>query len=100
MARQLDRLTHKGVQAKDIPGYYADGGGLYMQASSAGTKSWIFRFTRSSKSREMGLGPLRLPCPSPMPEARLRTAAGCCMAGVDPIEARGAEKLKLRLDAS
>jgi integrase len=99
MARQLERLSHKGVRAKRNPGYFADGGGLYLQVSSAGTKSWIFRFGRNGKSREMGLGPLHTVSLS---DARGK-AADCrrsLLAGVDPIEARDAAKANLRLDAS
>jgi integrase len=99
MARQLERLTHKGVLAKRSPGYFADGGGLYLQVSSAGTKSWIFRYTRNGKSREMGLGPLHTVSLS---ESRGKAADGRrqLLAGVDPIEARKAAKANLRLDAS
>lgn len=38
------------------PGYLADGGGLYLQVSPAGTKSWVLRYTRQGRTREMGLG--------------------------------------------
>ncbi|WP_036168215.1 Arm DNA-binding domain-containing protein [Massilia sp. 9096] len=37
--------------------YYSDGGGLCLQVSKAGTKSWIFQYTLSKKPREMGHGP-------------------------------------------
>lgn len=99
MARQLERLTHKGVQAKRKPGYYADGGGLYLQVSIFGTKSWVFRFTRGGKSREMGLGPLHTVS---LAEARGKAADSrrLLLAGMDPIEARNAIKTAAKLDAS
>jgi hypothetical protein len=37
------------------PGYHS--GGLYLQVTEAGSKSWIFRFARAGKRREVGLGP-------------------------------------------
>ena len=38
-------------------GYYADGGGLYLQVSATGSKSWVFRYRgrAGGRLREMGL---------------------------------------------
>lgn len=58
MARQMQRLSAKTVESKRKPGYYADGGGLYLQVSPSGSKSWIFRYMILGKAREMGLGSL------------------------------------------
>jgi integrase len=85
MARQFFRLTEKTVRYLDAPGYHADGGGLYLQVSRAGTKSWIFRFTLKGRTRDMGLGPIR----SVTLAAVRARAAECRMMverGVDPIE--------------
>jgi integrase len=80
-------------------GYYGDGGGLYLQVSPAGTKSWIFRFKMNGKSREMGLGSL-----ATIGLAGARDAAAECrrrvLEGVDPIEARKAVKDQGRLEAA
>jgi len=38
-------------------GLHADGGGLYLQVTKAGAKSWIYRFTLNKRTRDMGLGP-------------------------------------------
>src|SRR5262249_34467587 len=38
------------------PGYHADGGGLSLQVSQGGAKSWIFAFSLHGRRREMGLG--------------------------------------------
>jgi hypothetical protein len=57
---QLHRLNALQVSKEVAPGYYADGGGLYLQISTSGSRSWIFRFTIAGRSREMGLGPLSL----------------------------------------
>ena len=40
-----------------LAGYDADGGGLYLQVTDGGAKSWIFRYSMTGKRREMGLGP-------------------------------------------
>ena len=37
---------------------YADGGGLYLQVTASGAKSWIYGFSLNGRAREMGLGPL------------------------------------------
>ena len=56
MARRIDRLSDRTVKAKKAKGYYADGDGLYLQVSASGSKSWVFRFKRDGKARDMGLG--------------------------------------------
>ena len=44
MANQIGRLKALTVTRTKEKGLYADGGGLYLQISAAGTKSWIFRY--------------------------------------------------------
>src|SRR5262245_50464805 len=56
MARELNRLKALDVERKKEPGYFPDGGGLYLQISPSQTKSWIFRFALRGRTREMGLG--------------------------------------------
>lgn len=55
---KINLLNAKDVAAKVKPGYYGDGGGLFLQVSNQGTKSWVFRFKSpvTLKAREMGLG--------------------------------------------
>ena len=38
------RLTALKVERTKMPGMYGDGGGLYLQVTSAGARSWIFRY--------------------------------------------------------
>ena len=38
------------------PGRYGDGDGLYLLVRTADTAFWVFRYTRSGRLREMGLG--------------------------------------------
>ncbi len=99
MARKLNRLTAVEVRANDKKRMYHDGGGLYLQVSSSGTKSWIFRFTLDGRAREMGLGPLRA---IPLADARKR-AAECRrvrLDGIDPIEARSEHRSWKKLEAA
>ena len=37
---------------------YPDGGGLYLQVTGKGVRSWTFRYMWNGKERYMGLGPL------------------------------------------
>jgi integrase len=77
---------------------YHDGGGLYLQVSASGAKSWIFRFTLDGRAREMGLGPVHA---IPLAEARKR-AAECRrmrLDGIDPIKARSEHRSWKKLEA-
>ncbi|MFM0321175.1 tyrosine-type recombinase/integrase [Caballeronia glebae] len=56
MARPIKKLSAVKVRQEKMPGYYSDGGGLYLQVSPSGSKSWIFRYARNKKSHEVGLG--------------------------------------------
>src|SRR5437660_8925041 len=99
MARTIGKLTAMGVTQARRRGYYGDGGGLYLQVSASGAKSWVFRFKEAGRVREMGLGPLHT---IGLAEAR-RRAQECRIArldGCDPIEARRAKRIKGKLDAA
>lgn len=57
MARSLNKLTEVGVRAAKVAGRHSDGGGLYLNVSASGGKSWLFMWTPpGGKRREMGLG--------------------------------------------
>ncbi|MGB6348215.1 MAG: Arm DNA-binding domain-containing protein, partial [Methyloceanibacter sp.] len=53
---KTSQLTSRKVQTATEPGYYGDGGGLYLQVSNYGTRNWVFRFMIAGRAREMGLG--------------------------------------------
>ena len=57
MARTIGKLTALAITQAKRRGYYGDGGGLFLQVSANGAKSWVFRFKESGRLREMGLGP-------------------------------------------
>lgn len=77
---------------------YADGGGLYLQISRSGTKSWIFRFAIGRP--RTGDGPWLSPYDWPLRrQAARRRGQEAQAEGVkDPIEARKAERQAKRLD--
>lgn len=87
MARAIERLNALQVTRTKKPGYYADGAGLYLQVAPGGSKSWVLRFTRDKRTREMGLGGLSA---FTLAEARerAREARKLLADKVDPIEAR------------
>lgn len=97
--RAINRLSGLRVTRVNAPGYYPDGGGLYLQVSPVGTKSWIFRFKLHGRAREMGLGSQKT---ITLGEARLK-ATECrklLLEGIDPIEARNATRARDRLEAA
>ena len=57
VARPINRLSARAVQTINKRGYHADGGGLYLLIGPTGSKSWVFRYQRAGRRREMGLGP-------------------------------------------
>ena len=98
MAGGLNKLSPKAVQHAKEPGYYGDGGGLWLQISKLGGKSWVFRFTMTGKAREMGLGSVHTVT---LAEARTK-ALECRKAiadGRDPIEERKAKEARAKLEA-
>jgi len=85
--RQHIRLTPKGIAAWKELGRYPDGGGLYLQVSPSGTKSWLFRFARDGRERMFDLGALHTVS---LKEAReeAKEARQQVRKGVDPIDAK------------
>lgn len=88
MGRPLNKLTEVKVRAASKKGRHSDGGGLYLNVSASGGKSWLFMWTPSGgKRREMGLGPYPV-----MSLAKARAAAAKYRAdaaeGLDPISER------------
>lgn len=83
----MHKLSERAVRAASVPGYYGDGGGLWLQVSASGSKSWIFRFTLAGKAREMGLGSFNA---RSLLQARekAREARELLADGTDPIEAK------------
>lgn len=86
MARGLNKLTNRKVETAK-PGRYGDGGGLWLVVSPSGARKWVFRFTRSGRPTEAGLGPV---IAVSLARAREKAAEARAMVadGVNPIEAK------------
>jgi integrase len=99
MARGEGKLTARTVAALTAPGLYGDGGGLYLQVSNSGTKSWILRYQLDGRRRDLGLGAL-----ATVSLADARTAAREARAkaktGTDPIEVKRTERQAKALEAA
>src|SRR5690349_23161839 len=54
------KLSAISVRRASKRGKYGDGGGLWLQVYGHGSKSWLFRYMREGKPREMGLGPVQI----------------------------------------
>ncbi|MFP5078480.1 tyrosine-type recombinase/integrase [Rhizobium sp. YIM 134829] len=57
MARALQKLSDAIVKSTKLnAGRHSDGGGLYLNVTPAGSRSWLFMWSRDGKRREMGMG--------------------------------------------
>ena len=77
-------------------GFHCDGGGLYLsvrplKAGDGVTRSWIFRYRRQGRLRDLGLGPVTTVGLAAARE-RARHARQKLLDGIDPIEERAAAK--------
>jgi integrase len=99
MAQTIGKLTALRVDKASRPGMYGDGGGLYLRVTDDGAKNWVFRFMLNSRARWMGMGPLHTVS---LAEARKRAGEHRLRRhdGIDPIEARRAERRQAQLDAA
>jgi integrase len=97
--RLIGKLTSLSVRQARRRGLYGDGGGLFLQVSENGAKSWVFRFKKADRLRVMGLGPAHT---ITLAEARdrARECRKLRLDGIDPIEARRAERAQAKLDAA
>jgi integrase len=101
MARIIGKLTAKEVEKKTAPGLYGDGGGLTLQITKAGVKSWLYRYMIKGRAYGMGLGPLHTVT---LAQARRKAteARAMVLEGINPLEAkrqrvRDAEMAQARL---
>lgn len=98
--RKLAKLSAIFVsKGKAEPGWYGDGGGLWLQVAAGGTRSWVFRFMQNGRARWMGLGSARdvslVAARALAAEARTLVATG-----QDPLEARAAKRRQAATEAA
>ena len=87
MAKGIHKLSSAKVKAAASAGRYSDGGGLYLNITKGGSKSWAYIWTRDGRRREMGLGSY---LGVSLADAR-ELAEGCrqqVRKGLDPIQER------------
>lgn len=88
MTRALHKLNDAKAKSDNLKaGRHSDGGGLYLNVSPTGTKSWVYMWTRNGRRREMGLGAYPV-----VSLANARRKADACRTNVaegrDPIAAK------------
>lgn len=88
MSQELSKVTKAKSQSE--PGRYGLGGGLYLQVSPTGTKSYIFRYKLHGRSRHMGLGSANT---LDLKEARKRATKArlLILDGIDPLAEKDAK---------
>jgi Phage integrase central domain/Arm DNA-binding domain len=92
-------LTVKRIAKLRDRGRYLDANGLYLQVESPTNRSWLLRYERGGRERWMGLGPLHA---FDLEAARRRAQfhRQQLADGVDPLDARKAERTKQALAAA
>jgi len=109
MVRALEKLSPVAVRNANKAGMYGDGGGLWLHVGPNALdadgkptktgKSWLYRYMINGKAREMGLGALHTVSLS---EARelAREARKQVSQGIDPLEAKHAQRKARKLEAA
>jgi len=87
MGRQINKLSTRKVETVRAPGRHSDGGGLYLNVTGGGGRSWLFMYKVGGRRREMGLGSLN--AVPPAQACKLAAEARQHLAnGRDPLSAR------------
>jgi integrase len=55
MAKKIGLLAARQVDTLGA-GFHSDGGNLYLRVKDTGARSWVFRYKRAGKVRELGIG--------------------------------------------
>jgi hypothetical protein len=91
-SRATKRITAASLpKLYKTPGYHHDGGGLYLQVTANGGKSWVFRYMLDKRAREMGLGSADLWDLTTI-RAKVLELKRLLHDGIDPITARDNER--------
>ena len=94
-------MTARQAETLRRAGFHAAGGvsGLYLAITGEGGRSWVLRYSFGGKRRDMGLGPFEVIGLADARELAM-AARRQILAGIDPLEARRAERDKRRLDVA
>jgi len=84
-------LTARRVETEKRRGMFGDGRGLYLRVGPTGARSWVFRYQRGGRRRDMGLGPIAEVSLADARDAVNELRRGLRQ-GLDPIEGRRAAK--------
>ena len=98
MARGVWRLSASSLRRLGA-GVHGDGGGLCLQVTPSGARSWVFRFSLFGRAREMGLGSLHTVSLEEAREAALQSRK-LLRDGRDPIDERKARLAAARAAAT
>ena len=84
----MGKLTATGVKVLlGKPGRHGDGDGLFLQATPAGTGSWVLRVQKDGRRRDIGLGSARK-VGLALARTRAAEARSQIEIGVDPVAQR------------
>ncbi len=100
MAREINKLSDRFVRSNLAKGRYSDGGGLYLQVGPTGAKSWLFRYQRQGKSRQMGLGAAITTISLAEARQKATTCRRLLDQGLDPIDERKAERSRVQAETA
>jgi integrase len=89
-----ERLTAKQVENAK-PGRHGDGGGLWLEVSTSGARHWTLRYQINGRARWMGLGSAEVLTLAHARD-RARLARLPLLDGIDPLEARQAQRAEQR----
>lgn len=87
MPKLATKLTTATLKSNLPTGRYADGNGLSLNVTKAGSKNWVLRYSFGGKQKEMGLGSARI---VGLAEARKKAIdiQQRVLAGIDPMRAK------------
>lgn len=96
----MGKLTDRGAKGKLAEGLHGDGGGLYLNVTGSGSRSWIFRSTVKGRTTatgspyrvEVGLGAIADVGLSEAREAS-QVMRAQCRKGMNPLDEKRRERL-------
>ena len=99
VANGIHRLSLSRITKTTQRGLYGDGGGLYLQVASNGSRSWLFRYSRRGRARHVGLGALHAVSIDDA-RAKARAYRRLLNDNLDPLEYKKAQRAAAHLEAA